>query len=286
MNCRLCNNTRLKFKFKVKNINLYECNNCAYLQIETALPEKERKRLYALQYFLNEKYSDLRVLSKEYKRRLRLMEEFLPEKELKILDYGCGAGNFMNFINDRYVMYGVDISEGAIRQAAKLNPKYALRLQVLSDNCLHGMPNFFDAIVMWDVIEHIWDPAEAFQKLFACLKPSGYLFISTPNLDALTAKMLGRYWWFMTPPEHTGLFSQRSLEYLFEIMHGCAIKKRISKGRWVNSSFLFYKMKRIFPKLIPNALMRFLRTGYFKYCSMYAPTGDVNYLVIQKGSDF
>ena len=55
---------------------------------------------------------------------------------------------------------------------------------------------------MFDTIEHIWNPREVITRLLDNIKPNGYLILSTPDAGSLTAKLLGKRWAFMTPPEH------------------------------------------------------------------------------------
>ena len=55
---------------------------------------------------------------------------------------------------------------------------------------------------------------EVGRKLMGHLKPGGYLVLSTPSIDAPIARAMGRYWAFMTPPEHLGFFSGRSFRRL------------------------------------------------------------------------
>src|SRR5207249_10956114 len=68
----------------------------------------------------------------------------------------------------------------------------------------------FDVITMWDVIEHLPDPAGALETMRRLLRPGGLLAISTMDVDAPVARLLGRRWpWYMQM--HLWYFSRRTL---------------------------------------------------------------------------
>ena len=48
------------------------------------------------------------------------------------------------------------------------------------------------------------------------LKPGGTLVLSTPDIGAITARVMRTRWAFMTPPEHLGFFNASSLSFMLE----------------------------------------------------------------------
>ncbi|MFN3705027.1 MAG: class I SAM-dependent methyltransferase, partial [Thermoflexales bacterium] len=69
----------------------------------------------------------------------------------------------------------------------------------------------FDAVTLWDVIEHLHDPAGALRRIARILKPDGILVIRTPNFDSWEARLFGRYWAGLEPPRHLFVFTPRTL---------------------------------------------------------------------------
>ena len=58
----------------------------------------------------------------------------------------------------------------------------------------------FDVVTLFDVVEHLVDPAAGLAKAAALLKPNGLLLASTADMDAWTWKwMAGRHWYLQTP---------------------------------------------------------------------------------------
>lgn len=280
--CRLCGSNQLEKKFTANACHLDICQSCGFLQVAIKPTHEELHRIYSGGYFTHGKYKDTDTLSQENGRRKELMEFLKRGSQAKILDAGCASGDFIFSAKKDFDMWGLDISEYAIAQAKNKNPELAARLHAGLVEQQPYEDRFFDGIVMWDVIEHIWDPLDTCEKLFRYLRPNGYLFLSTPNKGALTARLMGKYWAFMTPPEHLGFFDKKTIHFLFEKKINGKVVHLKTKGKRANVGFLFYKLKRIFPRLIPGFLIRLFQTQLLRKLSVYVPTGDVQYAIIHK----
>ncbi len=56
----------------------------------------------------------------------------------------------------------------------------------------------FDAVVSWDVLEHVEDPVAALRRAYELLRPGGLFVFTTINLGGLGRKLFrGRWPWFM-----------------------------------------------------------------------------------------
>jgi 2-polyprenyl-3-methyl-5-hydroxy-6-metoxy-1,4-benzoquinol methylase len=177
-------------------------------------------------------------------------------------------------------MFGFDISESAIKIAQKSNSQLRLQLWAQKDEEYELPPVFFDAICAWDVIEHLRNPVHTFQRLMKSLKHGGYLFISTPNIDAIIARILGPYWAFMTPPEHLCFFSKKTMYFFAEQHLHSTINSWHSSGKTVNIGFLLYKLKRVLP-FVPLWMLKLFQIPLLSRLAIYVPTGDIQYAVIQ-----
>jgi hypothetical protein len=74
----------------------------------------------------------------------------------------------------------------------------------------------FDAVVMLDVIEHLDRPAEMLRLLASLIRPNGVIMISTGDWSSAVARVMGRRWRLMTPPQHLFFFSRRTLAAMLE----------------------------------------------------------------------
>lgn len=280
--CRICGSEDIYHRFTVTGIKIDKCRSCGFVQVRKKPTLEELEAMYGDHYFKHNKYTDSFPIRKEYERRLGLMEKVGIKPGAKVLDAGCAVGDFISFVGDRYEMWGNDISEFAIQKAKENNPKLADRFSagLLEDQDFE--PESFDAVVLWDVIEHLWDPAVVSGELLKYIKPGGYLFVSTPNIGAPIAKLSGKFWAFLTPPEHLCFFDKKTMKYLFDESHKTKVDKWFSRGKWVNFGFLLYKLKRIFPWMVPKFAIRMFQKGILGKFSLYIPTGDVQYVAIKK----
>ena len=72
----------------------------------------------------------------------------------------------------------------------------------------------FDAITFDHSIEHLHDPASAVRVSSQLLTPGGLLWIATPNLGSLGARMYGRDWVGLDPPRHLVSFTAQGMRAL------------------------------------------------------------------------
>ena len=71
-----------------------------------------------------------------------------------------------------------------------------------------------DVIVMLDVIEHLPDPLGSLQLCADYLDPGGVLVITTGDFGSAAAKITGKAWRLMTPPQHLWYFTTESMQRL------------------------------------------------------------------------
>lgn len=99
----------------------------------------------------------------------------------RILDFGCGTGNYANALQrlTQAQVYGVEPSDGMREKAAAKNP----HLTIMKGNheSIPFEDNFFDFVYMTDVIHHIPDLGMMFKEIRRVLKKGGILCIVTES---------------------------------------------------------------------------------------------------------
>lgn len=281
--CRNCKSKNISNTFIINTYTIQKCISCGFHQVSRKPTEEELRSLYEEEYFSHSKYQDIETQNRENNRRLKLVKKFIPRGK-QILEVGCGRGDFMGTAKKNYHLSGFDFSESAIEIAKAEYPDLKKRLWAgsIESQAKKLAPEKYDAICAWDVIEHIWDPVSSFSIIFDALKPEGVLFLSTPNISALTAKVFGKHWAFMTPPEHLSFFGKKSMHLLATETLKSEIAHWSSKGKRANFSFVIRKAKRVAPKFLPDGLVAFLQKKPFNQFSIYVPTGDIQYVAIKK----
>ncbi len=83
-----------------------------------------------------------------------------------ILDIGCGSGKYLVKLSNWLTVFGLDVSEVAAVEAQKKG------IDIFIGNLKDARypSNFFDAIVMIHVLEHIYDPSELIKEIYRILK--------------------------------------------------------------------------------------------------------------------
>jgi SAM-dependent methyltransferase len=141
----------------------------------------------------------------------------------KVLDIGCGAGNFILGIRDLGVeVLGIEPNKHAAAYCAQLG----LRVQNDFFPATNLIQFRFDLINIADVIEHVADPRALIKSSMEILSNGGILLIRTPNLNSLwskqtflLAKWFGIPWSSLTPPEHLSNFTLHGLLNLLKEEH-------------------------------------------------------------------
>jgi 2-polyprenyl-3-methyl-5-hydroxy-6-metoxy-1,4-benzoquinol methylase len=280
--CRICSATGLRPHFTVRCSALDRCKFCGFIQVREQPSSEELRTLYSDGYFQRGKYGDDFAQRKEGERRLDWLARGGVAPGGRVLDAGCATGEFLALAGARYEMWGLDVSPYATEIARANNPGCAARIFTGFVEEQRFEPASFDAIVMWDVIEHVWDPKTVLQRLLVHLRPGGALLISTPDIGAPTARLLGRRWAFMTPPEHLGFFSRRSLRVLLSRELGLRISGSAASGKWANIGFIAHKLGRVFPDVIPPRLTERVQNSALSARAIYVPTADVRYVLAHK----
>lgn len=282
LTCRVCDSTKVAQWFEVRGSTLDRCDTCEFVQVRDHPPAGTLEAIYESAYFDKGKYDNGFAQRRENQRRLALMTRAGVAQGSRVLDVGCGPGEFVEFASVQFDMWGLDISPAAIEQARRRCPRIAAQLVAGVVEDLHFDAGSFDAIAMWDVVEHLWDPRGACRRLVDLLRPGGRLILSTPDIGAATARLMGRRWAFMTPPEHLGFFNRSSLSVLLERELGLRTASSSARGKWSNLGFVAYKLGRVFGPAVPRPLVDGLQRSRIGRTALYVPTGDIRYVAASK----
>lgn len=280
--CRLCDRAGLRPRHQIGAVRVEECLGCGLVQVAELPSSEELSRLYGREYFDRGKYSDAFAQRRENEARLRLLRSQGVPRGGRVLDAGCATGGFVSCAAATYDIWGFDLSASAVEQAGELNPALTGRIRQGRIEDQDYPTEFFDAVVLWDVLEHLPDPVGACHRLVSWLKPGGLLCLSTPNMGSPTARLMGRRWPFMTVPEHLVFFSRGSLRLLLHDRLGLELVEWTTRGKWANLGFLLYKLKRVFPMLVPNPALSLFRAPLLRRLAIYVPTGDIQYAAARK----
>lgn len=215
--CRLCSSENTKFlfskqtflKYDYKVWDIYECFDC-----DLKFIRNDQHPNFDYEEFYNFRYKD-RITDdnciyqnrKYWKEQVKILNRLSPQKEIKIMDIGCNAGNFLYHTPKSWIKYGVELSDLAI-----IGIKHGLNILQQNVEDIKVDNNFFDIITMYALIEHLVDIDKIFNKIHFILKPNGILAIMTGDSNSFKAKLKGENWHMYIPPEHQFFFTAKSLD--------------------------------------------------------------------------
>jgi SAM-dependent methyltransferase len=144
---------------------------------------------------------------------------YLPylRPEARVLDVGCGDGHLLALLQAEagfpLALAGVELAAAASAEASRRG--IHVHHGRVEDVALPAAA--YDLIIMNQLIEHVPDPAAVLRRVGAALRPGGHVFLETPNLDSLDARLFRRrYWGGYHLPRHFHLFDRRTLPRLVE----------------------------------------------------------------------
>lgn len=139
-------------------------------------------------------------------RRVQAVAALLgrPARGLKLLDVGCSSGVFL--ASARKLGCTVQGVEPAPRAAESAR---ALGLEVF--NGMLEQARFadcsFDAVTLFEVIEHLAAPIPLLEEIRRVLRPGGILLVGTGNGASWTVQALGAHWDYFSIDRHGGHIS-------------------------------------------------------------------------------
>jgi SAM-dependent methyltransferase len=175
------------------------CLNCGLIYLSPRLTTAEAATLYDDDYH-DMHHEELRTW--EFFKKKEFIERRAPGGRL--LDVGCGYGYFQYRLGDNWDAVGLEISQAAVQRGRE-------RLDVDIRQGALDQAGFddasFDAVTLWDVLEHLPDPVAELKRAHRVLRPGGVIGISTCDAAALVPRMARSYWYCINTPDHQYAFT-------------------------------------------------------------------------------
>jgi SAM-dependent methyltransferase len=242
---------------------IFYCRTCQLGQLTPLPSEKDIASLYRSRaYFTGSDhvgYADYSADAPQFARTFRAkLTRLLSHGAVRdLLEIGCGPGYFLAEARRAGIatVVGVDRNPWAVEEARRKN----LEAHVGSIDAL-APDRTFDAVVMLDVIEHIAAPLAFLVEVRKRLRPAGRVFIMTPNIRSLLARLSGRRWVSFKIPEHVYYYSPRSMRRLLE-RAGFEVLSTRGTGQYVTVEFFLSRLHRLVPRLTSglNGVARLFR---------------------------
>ena len=270
MLCLICKKNNFEKIYSLKTKNILHCKNDGLIVAE----KTKEDNTYGKEYFSNEpnKFNQSYFLNK-----LTSIKRLIKVDKPKILDIGCGWGNFEEVLEAEKIPYlGIDINKEAIKICRKqgLNCKLSTIAELIKGSNdsgvvapLRGTPpqndvilvsegrarpeskNKFDCISLFQVIEHIQNPVSLLQSAKKLIKPKGVILITTPNNDSPLRKIMGAKWSVYSEPSHYIFFNKTTLEKTLELAGLTNISVKLDNMRFLSAKYILSRLQQMF---LPN----------------------------------
>ena len=216
------------------------CLDCGLIYMNPQIAPECTAQFYPDDYAPHQDGAATREKNTKWVLPKAILESLNPES--KVLDVGCGNGDFLNKLRQycHCSVYGLDFSRNAVDSARR-----QFGIEVFHGDFLAApyKPQIFDLISLWSCIEHLNNPAAAVQKAYSLCKPGGWIFIKTPNHKSLAAKCFKDKWYHLDCPRHLFIFSPSTIKMLLK---KCGFEKvkigyDLSSKGWLGSlQYVFY----------------------------------------------
>jgi len=309
VNCDLCSQEKTEFYLSMKDhfyglpgtFSIVRCHSCDLLFTNP------RPKCDSIVDLYRNHYGDFdigpavngKTIKSFVKRNLRvrkfyhcLFGQYLSEVLLKargrVLDIGCGSGSTMEELR-RLGCKVCGIEPNPKAAQACIEKGLDVACGVLDS--LDYTDNFFDTVMMMNVVEHLPSPKRTLEKVYRILKPGGHVYIYCPNANSYMAAFFDEFWRGWHVPFHLYHFTPETMsrlirttpfkiitmravtpDFVFPGSLGALIANRWKSFRWINKTSFFRSF-----------FFRFFVASGFRFLDVCFPgKGELLQVVLEK----
>lgn len=219
--CPVCGEAPCDAEFEKEGFTFVRCRACGLVYVNPCLKDE-----LVTQVYKHQSYSDImRSLmepSAAYRRerfgveRVQILNRFVRATNRpgrRLVDVGCATGFFLEAAAaDGWDACGVESNPYQADFARKRGLN--VRNETIEESSFEE--GSFDAVTMFEVIEHVKRPMRVLEKARALLRPGGMVFVYTPNFDCAERLLVGTEAHFIWGSNHLTYFTADTLRGALE----------------------------------------------------------------------
>jgi 2-polyprenyl-3-methyl-5-hydroxy-6-metoxy-1,4-benzoquinol methylase len=232
--CPTCGASDEVLELEKDHMRIVRCRTCDLVYVNPTFDESHYKSVYASQAY-QDIVRDLGINSHDYRvtrfgtERVTLMSQFLqlpPGRPPRFLDVGCSTGFVVEAAKAQgWEAIGIDLNPSAI----EYGHGRGLDLRTVSLETAGFAAESFDAVALFDVLEHMLDPGHTVEAAVNLLAPGGILFLYVPNYDSASRLLMGTNAHFIWPTHHLNYYTPSSIRDLM-LRHGLVPELTVTEG--------------------------------------------------------
>lgn len=214
--CPTCSSPDAAHELDKDHMRLVRCRGCDLVYVSPTFDERHYIEVYASQEY-QDIVRDLGIRSHDYRverfgrERVSLMARQLAVPAPRYLDVGCSTGFVVEAAREAgWEAIGTDLNPSAVEFGRSRG--LDLRTVTLDDGGFE--PCSFDAVSLFDVLEHLIDPRETVRACVRLLRPGGILFLYVPNYDSASRLLMGAEAHFIWPTHHLNYYTPATVREL------------------------------------------------------------------------
>lgn len=270
--CMICGEQAYSVLFEARDFDtgtkqfiLQECNKCRSVRTFPVLSEDQIAGYYSCDYYGagQEKFSGImeRItrysnyrLAKSINRCFHSLND-KKDTDIRVLDVGCGRANLLKEMRKLgYDCHGVERGNFPVDLRAEGIHFYKGGLEQVKSG-----GGCFDIIILWHVLEHLYDPGTTLDNVVQLLDPGGLLILAVPNFLSYQAKCFGPYWFHLDLPRHLHHFGLKDLRKHLELIGLHTVYQSTFSPDQNIYGFMQSVLNRIFSRQRPNSLYSLLK---------------------------
>jgi 2-polyprenyl-3-methyl-5-hydroxy-6-metoxy-1,4-benzoquinol methylase len=214
--CPTCGGAEARHELDKDHMRLVRCASCDLVYVSPTFDEAHYKKVYASQEY-QEIVRDLGISSHAYRverfgrERVALMAPHLNAARPRYLDVGCSTGFVVEAARDAgWQAIGTDLNPSAV----EYGQSRGLDVRTVAVEDAGFDDGAFDAVSLFDVLEHLLNPLRTLRACTRLLRPGGIVFLYVPNYDSASRLLMGKDAHFIWPTHHLNYYTPATIRDL------------------------------------------------------------------------